>query len=306
MSTFFAKNIIAAALAIVTALGGGCSFDAGFDGRINVSTNYAQNAATLSDVPEYSGVPYVEINGNAPEFAESDKDRRAFEMYSPLDGLGRCGEAYAKLGIETMPTEERKSISSVHPTAWDSVKYDFIDGKNLYNRCHLIGFQLSGENANAENLITGTRYMNVDGMLPFENEVADYIISTGNHVLYRVTPIFDGNNLLASGVQMEAESVEDSGRGVKFNVYCYNVQPGVTIDYADGSSYADGMDNEDENTYEDSGVIRAYVLNTNSKKFHRPDCGAVKNISEKNRQDYTGTRESLINAGYEPSKDCNP
>ena len=300
MELFFIKKSIAATvLAVITALSSGCYVDV----DLNPTANNISSAATLADVPEYGGFPYVEINGNAPEFAESDKDRKAFEMYSSLDALGRCGEAYAKLGVETMPTEERKSISSVHPTAWDSVKYDFIDGKNLYNRCHLIGFQLSGENANAENLITGTRYMNVDGMLPFENEVADYIISTGNHVLYRVTPIFDGNNLLASGVQMEAESVEDDGSGVKFNVYCYNVQPGVVIDYADGSNYAEG---EGENEYEDSGEISAYILNKNSKKFHRPDCGAVKNISEKNKQDYTGTRESLIKAGYEPSKDCNP
>ena len=313
MSTFFTKNIVAAALAVFTALGSACYFDTDFGGSINFPTdsvNSVQSAATLAEIPEYEGLPYVEINGNIPEFAESDKDRKAFEMYSSLDSLGRCGEAYAKLGTETMPTEERKSISSVHPTAWDSVKYDFIDGKNLYNRCHLIGFQLSGENANAENLITGTRYMNVDGMLPFENQVADYIISTGNHVLYRVIPIFDGNNLLASGVQMEAESVEDNGRGVRFNVYCYNVQPGVTIDYADGSSYADGMENADEITEGDTGAdygeFNTYILNTNSKKFHKPDCGAVKNMSEKNKQEYTGTRESLINAGYAPSKDCNP
>ena len=300
MKKFFDKKIfIAAALAVIAALSSACSFDVDFDGGVNFSTNYAQNAATLADVPEYIGSPYVEINGNVPEFADSDKDRKAFEMYSSLDSLGRCGEAYAKLGIETMPTEERKSISSVHPTGWVSVQYDFVDGKSLYNRCHLIGFQLSGENANAENLITGTRYMNVDGMLPFENEVADYIISTGNHVLYRVTPIFDGNNLLASGVQMEAESVEDGGSGVRFNVYCYNVQPGVVIDYADGSNYADAVE-------EDDGEAFVYVLNIKSKKFHYPDCGSAKSISEKNRQDYTGTRTSLINAGYEPCRECKP
>ena len=300
MKLFFVKKSIAAAvLAVVTALGSACYLNADFD----ISTNSVQTAATLAEVPEYSGSPYVEINGNMPEFAESDKDRRAFEMYSPLDSLGRCGEAYAKLGIETMPTEERKSISSVHPTGWVSVQYDFVDGKSLYNRCHLIGFQLSGENANAENLITGTRYMNVDGMLPFENQVADYIINTGNHVLYRVTPIFDGNNLLASGVQMEAESVEDGGSGVMFNVYCYNVQPGVTIDYADGSSYAEpnvdsGLDDDGEEFY--------YVLNTNSKKFHYPDCRSAHSISEKNRQEYTGTRMYLINIGYTPCQECKP
>ena len=291
---FFTKKLLAAALAVVTALGSACSYDTG--GGIN-SANYG--VSTLEEIPEYSGSPYVEINGNVPEFAESDKDRKAFEMYSPLDGLGRCGEAYAKLGIETMPTEERKSISSVHPTGWVSVQYDFVDGKSLYNRCHLIGFQLSGENANAENLITGTRYMNVDGMLPFENKVADYIISTGNHVLYRVTPIFDGNNLLASGVQMEAESIEDGGSGVKFNVYCYNVQPGVVIDYADGSSYID-------DTGDDDGEEFTYVLNANSKKFHYPDCKSARSMSEKNRREYTGTRASLINKGYKPCQECKP
>ena len=300
MKKLFDKKIfIAAALAVVTALSSACGFDVDFDGNISFPANSAYNAATLAEVPEYSGSPYVEINGNVPEFPESDKDRKAFEMYSPLDSLGRCGEAYAKLGIETMPTEERKSISSVHPSGWVSVQYDFVDGKSLYNRCHLIGFQLSGENANAENLITGTRYMNVDGMLPFENEVADYIVSTGNHVLYRVTPIFEGNNLLASGVQMEAESVEDDGRGVMFNVYCYNVQPGVTIDYADGSSFVDDID-------EDDGEEYAYVLNTKSKKFHYPDCGSAKSMSEKNRQEYTGTRAGLINKEYTPCRECNP
>ena len=304
LKRFFAKKtFITAALAAVMALSSACSLDVDFIGGGNYRSGSSYSAATLEDIPEYSGSPYVVINGNVPEFAESDKDRNAFEMYSSLDSLGRCGEAYAKLGVETMPTEERKSISSVHPTAWNSVKYDFVDGKNLYNRCHLIGFQLSGENANAENLITGTRYMNVDGMLPFENQVADYIISTGNHVLYRVVPIFEGNNLLASGVQMEAESVEDGGSGVRFNVYCYNVQPGVTIDYVDGSSYADGADVDED---EDGGEEYTYVLNTNSKKFHYPDCGSAKSMSEKNRQEYTGTRGSLINAGYTPCRECNP
>ena len=291
---FFAKRTFAAAaLAVITMLSAACS-------TISVSDG-GTYAVTLGDIPEYSGRPYVEINGNVPDFPDSDKARSAFEMYSSLDSLGRCGETYAKLGIETMPTEKRESISGVHPTGWENEQYDFIDGKYLYNRCHLIGFQLSGENANAENLITGTRYMNVDGMLPFENEVADYIRSTENHVMYRVTPIFDGNNLLASGVQMEAESVEDDGYGVRFNVYCYNVQPGVTIDYADGSNYADGTDYD-----EDGGEEYTYVLNTNSKKFHDPDCRSAQSMSEKNKQEYTGTRTSLINAGYTPCGECKP
>ena len=191
----------------------------------------------LDSIPEFDGsIPYVVINENIPEFAESYYTTESFESYSELDNLGRCGVAFANISKETMPTEDRGDIGSVKPSGWQSVRYDNVDGKYLYNRCHLIGFQLSGENANEKNLITGTRYMNVEGMLPFENEVADYVEETDNHVLYRVTPIFEENNLVASGVQMEAESVEDRGDGVKFNVYVYNCQPGITIDYATGES----------------------------------------------------------------------
>ena len=191
----------------------------------------------LDSIPEFDGsTPYVVINENIPEFAESYYTTESFESYSELDNLGRCGVAFANISKETMPTEDRGDIGSVKPSGWQSVRYDNVDGKYLYNRCHLIGFQLSGENANEKNLITGTRYMNVEGMLPFENEVADYVEETDNHVLYRVTPIFEENNLVASGVQMEAESVEDRGDGVKFNVYVYNCQPGITIDYATGES----------------------------------------------------------------------
>lgn len=177
----------------------------------------------LSQVPEYSGQPYVAINNNEPEFDEADFTVSSFETYSSLDSLGRCGSAYANIGMDLMPTEKRGSIGSVKPTGWHTIKYDNVDGKYLYNRCHLIGYQLTGENANERNLITGTRYMNVEGMLPFEDMVADYIKETDNHVLYRVTPIYDGNNLLASGVQMEAASVEDNGEGIWYNVYVYNV-----------------------------------------------------------------------------------
>ena len=191
----------------------------------------------LDSIPEFDGsTPYVVINENIPEFAESYYTTESFESYSELDDLGRCGVAFANISKETMPTEDRGDIGSVKPSGWQSVRYDNVDGKYLYNRCHLIGFQLSGENANEKNLITGTRYMNVEGMLPFENEVADYVEETDNHVLYRVTPIFEENNLVASGVQMEAESVEDRGDGVMFNVYVYNCQPGITIDYATGES----------------------------------------------------------------------
>ena len=191
----------------------------------------------LADIPEYAGAPFVEINGNVPEFDESDFEKEAFERYSSLDILSRCGAAYAKLGKELMPKEERGSISEVKPTGWQNVKYEGIDQGYLYNRCHLIGFQLAGENANEKNLITGTRYMNVEGMLPLENMVASYIRETGNHVMYRVTPVYNGADMVARGVQIEAESVEDDGAGIYFNVYCYNVQPGIEIDYATGASW---------------------------------------------------------------------
>ena len=191
---------------------------------------------SAADIPAYAGEPYVTINDNEPQFLETDLATSSYEYYSDLDDLDRCGVVYACIGTDLMPTEERGNIGAVKPSGWHTVKYDIVDGKYLYNRCHLIGYQLSGENANINNLITGTRYLNVEGMLPFENMVADYVKETGNHVLYRVTPVFEGNNLVASGVQIEAQSVEDQGEGILFNVYCYNVQPGVTIDYATGDS----------------------------------------------------------------------
>lgn len=196
------------------------------------------NSFDLSSIPQYSGEPYVYLNDNKPEFSEDDMVRGVFEEYSELDNLGRCGTAFANICTEIMPTTTREEIGSVKPSGWKTVRYDdLVDGKYLYNRCHLIGYQLAGENANKKNLITGTRYLNVDGMLPFENEVANYIKSNKkNHVLYRVTPIFEGNNLVANGVQMEAYSIEDDGEGVCFNVFVYNVQPGVKIDYATGDS----------------------------------------------------------------------
>lgn len=204
---------------------------------IDEATQRPQIEFDLSTVPEYSGSPYVELNGNIPEFEEVTK--KSFEQYAELDDLGRCGVTYACIGQDIMPTEERGAIGQVKPSGWHTIKYDFVDGKYLYNRCHLIGYQLAGENANTKNLITGTRYMNVEGMLPFENMVDDYVDETGNHVMYRVTPIFEGDNLLAHGVQMEAYSVEDNGSGVCFNVFVYNVQPGITIDYATGDSWLD-------------------------------------------------------------------
>lgn len=205
--------------------------------EVKQATSSNQMSFDLSDIPEFDGVsPYITINNNEPEFPEEDFVTKSFEKYSELDTLGRCGIAYANVCIDTMPTESRDEISKVKPTGWHSVRYDCVDGKYLYNRCHLIGYQLTAENANKKNLITGTRYLNVEGMLPFENQVAEYVKSTKQHVLYRVTPIFKEDNLVASGVQMEAESVEDRGKGIKFNIYLYNVQPNIKIDYLTGNS----------------------------------------------------------------------
>ena len=254
----------------------------------------------LDSIPAYTDEPYVVLQENVPDFDSSDFTTQAFETYAPLDELDRCGVAYANICTELMPTEERGSIGQVKPSGWHTVTYDNVDGRYLYNRCHLIGFQLAGENANEQNLITGTRYMNVEGMLPFENQVADYVEKTENHVLYRVTPIFQGDNLVASGVQMEAWSVEDQGEGVCFNVYVYNVQPGITIDYATGESWLEGTASPSEN------VFSHYVLNTSSKKFHLPECSGVRDIKESNRQDYQGNRDQLLEQGYTPCGLCHP
>lgn len=277
--------------------------------ELNIPTAPAASTApvSLEDIPAYTGSPYIALNGNQPEFEEGDLSTESFETYSPLDSLGRCGPAYACIGQDLMPTEDRESISGVHPTGWVQAEYDTVDGGSLYNRCHLIGFQLTGENANEENLITGTRYMNVEGMLPFENLVADYVKETGNHVLYRSTPVFEGDNLVASGVVMEALSVEDDGEGVCFHVYVYNVQPGIEIDYATGKSWESRQTPEaGESSEPASGEEREYVLNTSSHKFHLPDCPAVDTMSEKNKEEYFGTREDLIVQGYKSCGSCNP
>ena len=261
-------------------------------------------AITLDEIPSYTGQPFVVLNENIPAFHAEDLAANSYEQYSELDALGRCGAAVACIGLSTMPTEERESIGSVKPSGWQTVKYDCVDGKYLYNRCHLIGYQLSGENANERNLITGTRYLNVDGMLPFENEVADYVHSTGNHVLYRVTPIFEGNNKVAKGVQMEAMSVEDMGQGIMFHVFCYNVQPGVVINYSDGSSrLQEGALHKAGNGEE---VSQTYICNSNTKKFHKPECKNAEGIKEKNKKTYRGEREKLIESGYSPCGSCKP
>ena len=268
-------------------------------GCVAVNTPAPTEPAAQDSIPPFSGEPYVVINNNEPQFTADDLDTDAYEFYSELDRYNRCGYAMACIGIETMPTEERGSIGQVKPTGWQTVKYDFVDGKYLYNRCHLIGFQLTGENANERNLITGTRYLNVEGMLPFENLIADYVKETGNHVLYRVTPVFEGENALASGVLMEAKSIEDDGAGVLFCVYAYNNQPGVLIDYATGDSELD------EAAFAD-GESGTYILNINSQKFHAADCGQAATIKAANRQEYTGSRELLILQGFEPSGCCKP
>ena len=254
--------------------------------------------------------PWVEINSNQPDFDESDLTTEPFETYSSLDYLGRCGVAYANICQEIMPTEPRGEIGQVKPSGWHTAKYSWVDGQYLYNRCHLIGYQLAGENANEKNLITGTRFMNTQGMLPFENEVADYVKDTGNHVLYRVTPVYDGSDLVAWGVQMEAYSVEDNGAGICFNVFCFNAEPGVAIDYATGDSWADDTVGTDEtsstSSSQEGDTLTTYVLNTSSHKFHTPDCSGAASISQQNREEVTTDRESLIDQGYTPCGICKP
>lgn len=254
-----------------------------------------------SKIPEFDGKkPYVVVNDNKPYFDEKSYTTNSYEEYGKLDNKGRCTYAMASIGKDLMPTEERGSIGSVKPTGWQISKYDFVDGAYLYNRCHLIGYQLTGENANRSNLITGTRFMNVQGMLPFEDMVADYVKETENHVLYRVTPIFLDNELVARGVLMEAISIEDDGDGICFNVFCYNVQPKVQIDYTSGENYSKEENNEaiDKNA--------SYILNTSSRKFHKADCPSVKDIVSDNKKNYKGNREELILDGYAPCGNCKP
>lgn len=248
-------------------------------------------------------VSYSIENNNKPYFTEADLARGSdpFEEYSVLDSLGRCGVAYANICSELMPTEKRSEIGMIKPSGWHTVRYDdLVDGKYLYNRCHLIGFQLAGENANEQNLITGTRYLNVQGMLPFENQVANYVKETGNHVLYRVTPDFHGTDLVAHGVMIEAQSVEDDA--ISFCVYCHNVQPGIVIDYATGESCRADADIVPSQTPAEI----SYILNVNSMKFHRPDCSSVSDISHNNKRESDLTREQLIKQGYKPCGSCKP
>lgn len=296
-----------------------------------------QAAADIASLPAYDGELSVEVNGGEPGFTAEEAAPEAadkpFEEYSPLDELGRCETAFALVGPETMPDKPRGDISNVHPSGWKQARYDTIDQQALYNRSHLIAHQLAGEDANERNLITGTRTMNVEGMLPYEELVGDYVRETGNHVLYRVTPLYEGDDLVCRGVQMEALSIEDGGRAVRFNVFVYNVEPGVAIDYATGDSKPsddvaevsfkkainEGTEGS-KGTAADSAKTTAatpgdtnaaaeegsYVVNTKSRKFHDPDCSSAKDMAPKNRQDFTGSRDELIDEGYEPCCVCNP
>ena len=278
-----------------------------------VKVKYKSNKLKLKDIPKYKVVkaPYVRVNGNKPTFTKKEIKKKSFQKFSKLDSLGRCGVAIASVGKDIMPKSKRTSISSVYPTGWHTYRYSNVAGRYLYNRCHLIGHQLTGQNANAKNLITGTRYMNVDGMLPFENEVADCVKYQNKHVMYRVRPMYKKNNLVASGVQMEAYSVEDKGRSVSFNVYCYNVQPGVKINYKTGTSKGSGKlsgsSSASNKKYKKKrGKKGKYILSLNTKKFHYTNCSYVSRIKNSNKKVFNGNRQTLINQGYSPCKGCNP
>lgn len=290
--------------------------------------------AALDDIAGFDEVPYTEVNEGAPFFTDEDVARSPFEDYASLDELGRCVQAFALVGPETMPYAERGNISEVHPTGWHSDRYTFVDGGALYNRCHLIAHSLAGEDANRENLITGTRFMNTEGMQPFEDEVLSYIRRTGNHVLYRVTPHFIGDELVARGVLMEALSLEDEGRGIEFCVYCYNVQPGVGIDYATGDNWLDEAQAAEDAAHYDMGDRTSssaspwsgghhsestghhaehagsdqcdYILNTNTMRFHYPNCASAASASDRNKRSFSGTREEVLDLGYEPCGECHP
>ena len=355
----FASPLIALLLAACLALGGcsanGSGSTTGSDqesGSTSIqatetaSTETSAARATIADIPQYSGALCIDINDGQPGFTEDDVDRGAFMQFSDLDFEGRCGEAFARIGTDTVSSEARGDISRVHPSGWVQHKYDFVDDGVLYNRCHLIAHQLCGENANEKNLITGTRTFNVVGMLYYEELVGNYVRSTGNHVLYRVTPLFAANDLVARGVQMEAESIEDGGEAIRFNVFVYNVEPGVEIDYVTGESWESdatpkvtskgeatktsakasdaALASTDAGTSSESAIRsnsestdaeaassassaqQDYVLNVKNKKFHKPSCTAANEIASANKQDFTGTREELIERGYSPCGQCKP
>lgn len=261
----------------------------------------------INQLPEFSGKPYVVVNDNMPGFSQEDLTDESFYYLSNLDRLGRCGACYGVFGPETIARGDRGSIGMVKPSGWQTARYDCVEGNYLYNRSHLLMWKMSGILDDERNLITGTRFMNVDGMLPFEEMVVDYIYETDNHVMYRVTPIFVKNELVARGVQMEAMSVEDNGADICFNIYVYNNQPGVVIDYATGKSWRDRgqSQDKDKNQQDSSNVSKStYVLNVNSKKYHTEDCNGVKSMNKENRKTYRGSAADLEKQGYEPCGNC--
>ncbi len=272
------------------------------------------SVAFAEEIPVFEGYPIIEQNDNYPEFTVKDLTVQAFDVYSELDSLGRTGSAMACIGKESLPHEERGLISDITPSGWKNSWYDSIEDGYVYNRCHLIGYQLTG-NDTPNNLMTGTHYLNYESMLPYENWITMYISNTGNHVLYRVTPIYYGDNLVASAVRMEGYSVEDLGSGICFHFLAYNIQPGIAIDYATGETWPDesvivlSNDATEEATSEFETVEVqeiTYILNTNSHKFHYPYCDSVIDMKEKNKAEFYGTREEAIAQGYEPCGRCNP
>lgn len=275
--------------------------------RSNYTESVLDKALFEREISELT--PSVELNGNIPTFTEAEKGMtHEFKQYSELDALGRCGVAFVGLSRASIPDEPRGEIGMVKPSGWKTIRLDFVDGGYLYNRCHLVGYQLAGDNADPRNLITGTRYLNVVGMLEYENMVGDYLYKTENHVLYRVTPIYRSeNDLVAWGVQMEGYSIEDGGEGICFNVFCPNYQPGVSIDYATGEATVDETraKKQDPEATPDP-ALPTYVVNSRSKKFHIPTCEKVNDIAEYNRHTVSATREDLIADGYDPCGFCKP
>ena len=292
----------------------GCSIPVPIEenGQVETKLQKQNTIVTVENIPEFSGDAYIELYNNKPNFTGEDCTTEPFEKYSELDEYGRCGVAYANICKEIMPTEKRGTIGMVKPSGWHMVKYDIVDGKYLYNRCHLIGYQLAGENANEKNLITGTRYLNIEGMLGFENQIADYVEETGNHVLYKVTPIYEGKNLLAKGVEMEGYSVEDKGEGISFHVFAYNSQPGISINYENGESalgettFSTESANQSSQTESADANEQEYIVNKNTYKFHLPDCSSAKSTKGRNKKVFYGTREEAIENGYSPCGKCKP
>lgn len=330
-------NRLIMSLLILLLLLSGCSEISNTAASSVSQTNSISSVASISDIPAYNGQNFIIINNNMPDFSDNELTTESFESYSDFDSLGRCQTACANVCLEIMPTEKRGDIGMIKPSGWHTVKYNgIVDGNYLYNRCHLIGYQLSSENANEKNLITGTRWFNVQGMLPFEDAVANCVKKNNIHVLYRVTPVFDGDDLVAKGVHMEAKSAEDNGALICFNIFVYNIQPGIEIDYTTGesslkSNYEDEikkaevslLDSDEINSIVSSKQSSSsseaaaestlasdedslYILNTNSHKFHLPDCSSVSKISDKNKKSYYGSRDDLLNEGYEPCGACNP